>query len=152
MTVQENVLTALVTALDGAGKPTGLIVHREPAVPLEEDAEKALVFYPLLGSNESGTITGETLRSLEFVTEVRRRLSTSERASGLTVSEALDELYAWTVEALEADVTLGGLTLDITEGAMDWDQEVQNRLHGRAAVRWTVRFFVRRDDAETGAP
>lgn len=152
MTVQETLFQAIVAALDGVGKPTGLVVHREPAVPLEEDAEKSVVFYPLARTRARGELGGPLEYVLDFATELRRKVSTTERAAGLTASEALDELYDWTVSALQADPTFGGVALALDEISMEWDQDLQNRLHGRSAVRWSVRFWAERDDPSTGAP
>lgn len=148
--IQEQVFQGVESALDGVGKPTGLTVHREPAVPLEEDAEKALVLYPQSRATGPGDHGVSVEHRLGLVVEIRRRLTTAERAAGTSASQAMDELYQWAVTSLHEwfqSQTLG--VTDLVETGMEWNQKLQNRLHGNAAVTWELRFQVAEDDPTT---
>lgn len=148
--VQEQVLAAVETVLAGVGAPTGLTVHREPAVPLEDDVAKAIVVYPANRDAAGGT-HGATEHRLEFVTELRRKLTPAERTAGTVASTAMDELYVWTVQALFGALGTALNVIELVEVAQAWDQEIADRLHARSAVTWLVVFHTDETDPETRA-
>ena len=152
MTRIEAVLAAVVTALEGAGAPSGFVVHREPARPIEEDEALAGVVYPFDVSSDVVTHTPEVLElDLDLVTELRRRVTATERTAGATASSALDELLEWTSDAMRTAFTSGALgvrELELTR--IEWDQKLNNVLHARAAIRWRVLFDALADDLSSG--
>lgn len=147
MSERETILDAVATVLaNGPAAPAGLTVHREPDVPLEEDAEKALVVFPRREDVELETHgpDGPTVaRLLEIGLEVRVALTAAEREAGILAHTALNTLAHYATNTLLGDLTLGGATTavrEIREVETRWAKNLSTRLRALAEIQVDVLY------------
>ena len=145
--IREQIIQAVVTALDGAGKPQGLTVHRYRTRPIEKDKLPAQVVYP---SGSGGSVAETTSLYGGMADDVLRelRVRVESRATGEPADQALDPLYLWSVRSIMADPTLGGLAFSIREEATSFDAAEFEEVIGAAATDFIVEYVTSRDDPE----
>ncbi len=109
----EQIIQAIVTALDGEGKPAGVTVNRSRRQSVAPDELPMLSVYPVSEKVQTAT---ENRRSpvvtRNFVARIRCR------AAGL--DDQLDPLRQLAVAALNANPSLGGLALGVFEEEATW--------------------------------
>lgn len=142
-------MLAVLTALDGPGKPAGLSVHRARARPIERDTLPALAVYravPPLGGES------ETVQRLDHDPGVERAMNVRVeiRVAGEEPDPLIDPIYAWVVRALRADPTLGGLVLDVEEIRSSDDAALLGVPVGACAVDFLITYITSEDDPEEG--
>ncbi len=142
-----QIAAAFVAALEaasagGMSKPAGLTVHRFRARPIEEDDLPAQIVFPADEVNEVADNL-RLLRSLKVMVESRVEVPAEGYAD-----TALDPLYLWSVKALKADESLGGLAIQIIEGPRQWDNEIYDNALAMLSQEWTVQYLAREFDPE----
>lgn len=141
----ERILQAVVAALDGAGKPTGLTVNRSRRQSIEKAQLPMASVYPIREEVELAT---ESRRSPITV----RALRVQVKCRVVGDDQANDALRKWAVKAVMADQSLGGLSLEITEESTDWDaDDASDADYSVAAVDFLVRYSTSRFDLESKA-
>lgn len=142
--VRELILQAAVAALNGAGKPAGLAVHRNRTRPFGSDQLPAIVLYPgpdpedvVLATHDGGVERRFTVRA-----ECRAI------AAGVPPDQATDPLTTWCTRALHEDPTFGGLAAEIEERRISWAAEETDQVFAAAAVDFLVTYYTHADDPE----
>jgi hypothetical protein len=155
-TRRERIVQAAVAALDGVGKPAGLVVHRFRARPLERETQlPAAVVYPTAAPLRGESETVERLDHDEGV-ERKLNLRVELRVQDEQPDEALDPLYAWVVRALrtqfEAEAgTLFELCADLEEKRSDFAAaESGIGPVGACGVDFEITYFTSENDPNEG--
>lgn len=139
----ERILQAVVTALDGVGKPAGLTVNRSRRQSIEKSQLPMISVYPIREDAQPATENARRSpvmdRSLRV--QVMCRIVGDDRANDL--------LRKWAVQSVMADPSLGGLALGITEESTDWDaDDATDADYSVAAMDFLVRYTTSRYDLE----
>ncbi len=140
--ITELILQAVVTALDGAGKPAGVTVNRSRRQSLEKSQLPMISVYPI---REEVTRATDNRRS----PLVERRLRVQVKCRIVGDDQANDALRKWAVQSVMADQSLGGLALEIVEESTDWDaDDATDADYSVAAVDFVVRYSTSRFNLE----
>ncbi len=148
-TIRETIIAAAAAALDGAGKPSGLTVHRFRTRPIDEDDLPAVAVY-----NLGETIQLEThdepsvLRTLMIRLEHRVKTLVGSADSP---DKVLDPLLAWGTKGLLTDSALEALIISIEEVKIEWVAMEADKRYGGAAQDFSIEFSTNWDDQETAA-
>lgn len=134
-TVREQIMQAVLAALDGVGKPAGLNVFRYRTRPLTEEEYPALVVY---NGTEQVDRVGNHRGSL-----VRRELGL--RIEGRTIGDTpdvdLDPILAWVTQALIAAPSLpGNLAITTEEDSTEWEHEEAEVGYSVARMLYRVTY------------
>jgi hypothetical protein len=136
----EQILQAIVAALDAVGGPAGVAVNRSRRQTVNRDELPMLSVYPLMEDVKRATENRRspvTDRSLLF--QVRCR---AEGEDG-----ALDPLRQWTVQTFHADPSLGGLALEMLEVSTEWAAaDASDADYSVAEMSFRVRYATGRGD------
>jgi hypothetical protein len=143
--IREQIVIALVAALNAEGGPAGLTVHRERTRPIEIDSLPAIMVYndddvpkPLAAQVYAAPLTE---RRLSVAMECR-----AAGSSGISPDQALDPILVWAAEAVFADEHFGGLASSVEEGRTVWSsKETDTPI---AAAKWnvTIKYRTARTD------
>ncbi len=140
--ITELILQAVVTALDGSGKPVGVTVNRSRRQSLEKSQLPMISVYPI---REEVTRATDNRRS----PLVERRLRVQVKCRIVGDDQANDALRKWAVQSVMADQSLGGLALEIVEESTDWDaDDATDADYSVAAVDFVVRYSTSRFNLE----
>ena len=148
-TIRETIMAAAEAALDGAGKPAGLNVHRFRTRALDRDDMPAMAVYHLgevveLETHDEPSV----LRTLTVRVEHRvKTLVTSTDPPDKT----LDPLVAWGTKGLLTDAALNALIVSIEEMSIEWATAEADSLYGGAAQDFKIEYATVWDDQETAA-
>lgn len=135
-TVREQILDAVVTALN-AGAPAGFpVATRTNPDPYEPGALPAVTVFP---TDESVSDVGASGHRRGPVTNRRLTFRVECRAIGEPPETALDPMIAWVVKAL-AGSTMGGLAHDVQEQRTEWVVEAAEEVYGLASVEFAVDY------------
>lgn len=150
-TIRNQILDAIVSRLNGAGKPAALTVARFPVSNIEEASLPHVAVVP---GRESVDRPSDKMRA--YPVRERRltvRVECRAKASGISQGpdEALDPLVAWTTKALLADATLGSLALECEESEISWQGDESDHRFGLAIVSFVVRYKTNSQDQEMKA-
>lgn len=138
VSIREQIMRAILTALDSVSKPSGLTVKRFPQESLEASQLPYIGIFP--GTESSAKVNGHRFsplveRRLNVIIEARAEAASGNQAA----DEALDPYLNWITSALQGSGNLGGLVHDINEVGTEWaSAEGAEQAFGRAAV--TVEF------------
>lgn len=138
---RDQIIAAIVAALDGGGKPAGLVVERARVLPQEQERLPFAGVYPLQEQTRR--------KGGEWGPLVTRRmlLRVELRVIGDPTDAALDPLMTWCVTTIIGNQTLGGLTKSIHEVATEWASgTAENVIFGGAAIDFEVRFETKAND------
>lgn len=137
---REVILQAAEAALDTAGKPAGLTIHRHRTRPVEGDQLPAVVLF-----NGVETITRQTVqppmveRELVFRAEIR--------GEGEPSDQVLDPYLTWVEQQLTTDPTFTALLIRAPEVRhVVWDQQAAKKPKAAAAIEFAVRYRTRWGD------
>ncbi len=149
-TIRETIMAAVEAGLDGAGKPTGLNVHRFRNRGLDKDDMPAVVAYHLgetveLETHEAGGTVERTL-----MIRLEHRVKTLV-ASTDPPDKTLDPLISWGTKALMTDSALDALITSIEEVEINWAAFEADSLYGGAAQDFKIVYATDWDDQETAA-
>lgn len=142
---RDGILADLVSHLQAAGGPAGLMVDR---FPLRPESGSRIGVYPVHeDASPAGSRGGSvvTKRRLQVGLEIR----TEGAGDNASADEQLDPLYVWAVKTLLADPTLGGTVTSIEEHSMDWKATEGKQVHGLLYLFLVVTYQTRTDDPET---
>jgi len=140
--VRSQILSAIVAALGGTGKPTGLTVSR---FGIEAVESEALPYMSVrLAEEQSKAIDGRNGLGMERTLMVDIEC----RAAGDEPDDAVDPLIVWVTEALQDDRSLGGLATDLEEIGLEWSAEDAMENLGLAVVRIRVDYDTDRNNQE----
>lgn len=144
-TVRELIVAAVLDALNAAGKPADVTVHRQRNRPIEQDSLPAILVYTAQEAVDEpeGDLDDTVERALTLRIEQRAKV-----ASGQAPDTALDPLYAWTVQALQADPTFGGLAVRLWEMGHAWNMEERNVALAGSVTTFGVEFYTAASDPE----
>lgn len=141
----ELILQAIVAALDGEGKPSGLTVNRSRRQAVPPADLPMISVYPL---REEIKKPADNRRSP--VKDRHLLVGLRCRAQGL--DDAADPLRQWAVAALESDPSLGGLALDAAEESGEWAAaDASDADFTVAEMSFSVRYITARADLTKAA-
>lgn len=146
---RDLIVVAAVNALNAAGKPTGLTVHRQRTLSLSHNQLPAQVVYAVQEEVNTGPGQGagpdrrrKAIRTFRLCVEHR------VDAENDAPDAALDPLLSWAVQALCDDVSLGGLADDLKEIGTTWDESEQDKVYASARTFFDVRYFTNAHDPD----
>lgn len=150
--IREQIMDAVVAALDGASKPASITVHRSRGRPIDDDDLPATVVY---------LRREDTADRATALLDRRTIIALEHRVSGDPVDTQLDALLVWGTAAMQADPTWGGLAYETTEQSTEWDsgllQAQQRRgggpmsaVFGAARQEFEIVHATQREDQESG--
>lgn len=141
----EQILQAIVNALEGEGKPSGSTVNRSRRQAVNPDELPMFSVYPLREDKKRAT---ENRRS----PILDRRLLFRVRCRAQGQDEALDPLRQWAVAALATDLSLGGLALEVLEEEEEWAAaDASDADYSVAEMSFSVRYQTARGDLTKAA-
>lgn len=146
-TIRSQIIAKIVSALKGAGAPSGLTVERFSTGSIEPQALPHINVRPGHEESEpatSSTRSKATKRKLEVVFECRANTATAADA----IDVALDPLVAWTTKAVLADPGFGGLAIDAFETSTEFDADEGTATYGIATIRILVEYATKTQDQE----
>ena len=147
-TIRETIVAAAEAALNAAGKPTGLKVHRFPTRALDRDDLPAMAIYHLVENVELDTHAPSVNRKLMIRIEHRvKTLVTSEDPPDKT----LDPFIAWGTKGLLANAALAALVISIEEKRITWEAFEADSLYAGAAQDFEIEYATVESDQETAA-
>ena len=139
--IRDQILTAVVAKLNGAGKPAGVNVRRFSLAKIEPSQLPMIEAYP--GSDvvkDTSKGRQSLMRTLGLILDVY--------AMGDPVDQALDEAVCWITTALQADQSLGGLVMDVRERSAEWDAEMAAQGTGLCKVLVEIDYIHNRLNQE----
>jgi hypothetical protein len=141
---RDQIIAAIVAAVNGVGKPAGLVVARTRVLPTEQENLPFTGVYPI--QEETRRKGGEwgplVLRRLLIRLEIR--------VKGEPTDAGIDAIATWCVQTIVGNQTTGGLTKSIHETGMQWARgEAENVVLGAAAIDFEVRYETQADDPES---
>lgn len=143
-TIREQILAAILTALN-TGTPGGVpMAVRGRTMPYEAAQLPAMALYPVREEveNAGGRFGPIVKRRLTFNVEIR--------ATGALSDQVLDPITAWLTKALAGN-TLGSLTHEIEEVGTEWSVEAADKTFGMATVTFAARYQTKTADQEAKA-
>lgn len=141
--IGEKCLQAIVTALDGAGKPAGSVVHRFRTLAIDSDQLPAFVVYAIEESVERAGTRKGLVAGHSMTVAIEARVTNDEP------DVALDPLIAWAVAAILADATLGGYAMDVQHTGTHWAAVTEDKTYGAARIDFAVHYRTRAADLTT---
>ncbi len=148
--IRETIMAAVETALDGAGKPTGLTVHRFKTRPIDKDDLPAMAIYPTDEDPSLETHDGVGTTKRKLTVRVEHRVKTLVGSSD-SPDTTLDPLINWGTKGLMADAPLDALIRSIEEVRIVWEAFEADQLYGAAAQDFEIEYATDWDDQETAA-
>lgn len=146
MSRRESILVAALAALNGAGKPAGVTVHRQRTRPIDKDALPAMVVYTL----SEATTRGDGPRGYKARRGVRVRVECRMSVADETPADtAIDPLVSWVVKAMMTDPQWGELAHNTQEDATTWDADESDLVYAAAAVDFTIDYVTAAGDPDT---
>jgi hypothetical protein len=134
----EKILQAIVAALDAAGKPSGSTVNRSRRQAVEPSELPMFSVYP---KEEAVKLATESRRT----GVADRALTVQVRCRAAGTDEQLDPLRQWVVAALAADLSLGGLAINVVEMGGPWDAaDASDNDYSVCEMDFSVRYTTAR--------
>ena len=151
--IRDRILDALCTALvaaapaGGVAMPAGLTLTQERTHPSDESQ------LPLIGlyfDDEEPELLADVrfraplARKLLTVTVEYRALASSPGVTAVVPRKAIDPLYVWVMQQIALDETLGGLAIEVNEGATKWISKEGDDIVAAAAQKLTIFYRTAR--------
>lgn len=149
--IRNQIIAAIVSELDGAGKPSGLTVERVPLANVEDTMLPHIAV--VLVRESVSRPSSDKLRAFpirERSLKVKLECRAVAAGPAFFPDEALDPLLCWSTKKLAANPTLGGLALEVEEAETEWESDAADANFGLASMYWTVRFATNSKDQEKG--
>lgn len=145
--IGEQILDAVETALDSAGKPAGCTVHSDPTESYEGSSTLSeLVIDPVSERVVPDDLAGS---AGQFNVERTLTLRLLLRAQGTPPRAAVDPLRVWAIKAMATDPSWGGLATDTREVSTEWAASMAEAVYASAAVTFEIVYNTAGDDPET---
>jgi hypothetical protein len=143
--IRSQILTFLISALNGAGKPSGVTVEKFRLDSLEPSQLPSMIVYPIQESVERAL---PELRSPVVNRTLTVRIEC--RASGASPSdEMVDAMLTWVVKSCLADRTLGKLAKDTQETLLEWTASgAPDADYARGNIELTILYATQTIDPE----
>ena len=139
--IRDQIITAVLAKLNGAGKPAGVNVRRFSLAKIEPSQLPMIEAYPGTDVVKDQSKGRQSLiRTLGLILDVY--------GMGDPVDQSLDEAICWITEALQADQSLGGLTLEVREKSAEWDAEMAAQGTGLCKVLVEIDYIHNRLNQE----
>lgn len=143
--IREKIIQAAVAALEAAGKPAELTVHRNRELPIEDDNLPAMIVFYGEDDPRSRTHDNTSERTLTLAIETRA----STTVAGTPGDKVTDPYTNWMTQALMADDTLGGLATSVVEGTtLPGSKTTSKAVHAFAGTAWTIKYITATDNPE----
>ena len=136
-------MQAVITALNGVGKPVGLTVHRYRLRPLTRDQLPAVAVYLLTQRTTRVAHRASNLEKSELMVGLQFRVESD------TPDMTLEPHLVWAEQALVADRTLGGIADDVQLRSIDWGGEAKDGQYGIALMQFVIQVDARVGDPTT---
>jgi hypothetical protein len=149
--IREKIILAIVAALDGGDKPSGLTIHRERTRPIQDDQLPAILVY---SEDDAPTPVGGQVYKSPLV-ERQLVIYLEHRAQGSIddpPDAALDPLIVWSTKTMvgnEKFVVTGfpdGLATGVVEGKTAWMSRQGDKSIAAASTQWIVKYRTSRLD------
>lgn len=140
--IRDQIVTAIVAALEGHNKPSNLTVRRFSLAKIEPEHQPLIEVYPGK-DNVQDAPKGRpvVMRTLSVMLDVY--------AIGDAVDQVIDPILCWVTASLNADRSLGGLALDLRERSAEWDGEMAAMGQGLCKVVIDVEYHHNRINQES---
>lgn len=142
--VSDQILDAVLAALNGAGKPDDMTIEDHTA----ESLEPAWLPYGSVRPDEeidslaTGSRTSPAVtHQLDFIVALW--------GDGDVPRKALAPLIAWTVKALQQDPSLGGLLRNLEPVKKKWFDEYTDQNRGMVEITFRATYSTFRSNEET---
>lgn len=152
--IREQILEAIVAALQAGGGPAGLSVHRSRARPLSKDQLPAQVVYPI---QERTVVQGAKFAPAPYLGKpqqvlVRHTMAiiVEHRVIGDPPDVALEPLLVWATAQLLADPQWGTLAISTEEHETKWAASEEDATYGAAAQEFHIDYFSLAVDPTSG--
>lgn len=145
--IRSQILAFLVSALNGAGKPSGVTVEKFRLDSLEPTNLPSLIIYPIQEQVERAL---PELRSpiVNRVLTVRIECR-AVGVSPVTPDEMVDTMLTWVVKSCLADRTLGKLATDTQETLLEWTASGNpDADYAKGNIELTIRYTTKTVDPE----
>lgn len=154
--IREQIVEAIVAALEAPGGPPNLTVHRFRARPLTQDMLPAQVVYvveerSVVAGNVS--FTTPTALSGAFtgdLTEHQLMVRVETRVAGDPPDVALEPFVVWATQQVLKDPSFGALAINTTEYDTKWTAEEANQVYGAAMQEFVIQYFSLAADPTSG--
>jgi hypothetical protein len=143
--VREQILTAVMAALNDAGRPVGVpAAERTRVLALEVAGLPSTVLVPRRESVQFKGGRWSPLVERTLTIELEHRAA---GGSGVTSEQAADALLSWPVKALCGN-TLGGLAMEIRESGTEWQYADGEEPFVLASQSFEIAYTTRVADAD----
>lgn len=143
--IREQIVVALVAALNGTSGITGLTIHRERTRPIEIDSLPAIMVY---ADDDVPKTLGQQVYAAPL-TERQLTLAIECRAQGtssVSPDEALDPVLVFAAKTVLANERFGGLASGVEEGKTVWSSREGDVPVASAKLSFTIRYRTSRLD------
>lgn len=140
--IREQITASRVTALDAAGKPAGLRVHRARRKPIAQDKLPAIVVYQL--GEETKRKGGEWGPLYEH----ELALALEVRVKGDPPDQKLDPYIVWATKTMVGDQSAGGFATSVEFVGAQWQEAASNQPLGAARLDFVIRYQSKANDPE----
>jgi|SRR5215469_3753212 len=145
--IREQIAVAVIAALQAAGGPAGLTVHRERTRPIEVDSLPAILVYfeddaapkPF---DKQKFRTPFVTRSVQIALQCRAQGSPPSTPPDL----ALDPILVWASQRMFVDETFGKLAIGAEEGRTEWKSREGDAQIAAATLRFSIEYRTARTD------
>lgn len=145
-TRREQILAAALTALNGAGKPTGFTAERSRSRPT---TRAQLPFGNVFVASESvdyESVTPQVRRTLDWGVAI---FEVAKNADGEVSETVLDPLHLWVTESVLADPTFGGLAEYTYEQGTQWEMDEAEVVMATATITFQTVYVTHEADQES---
>jgi len=137
-------LKAVKSYLDGAGKPTGLTVHRFAHRAIEKDNLPSIVI-----AHGGGVSVNDEVNNLVERTDLVRIAVQCLGSAATEPDDSIDPFLSWLDTALMADMTLGGAVNSVTMRPMGATEVAEeDRIYIRVVQDIQVKYYHLRTNPE----
>ncbi|MGA3295278.1 MAG: hypothetical protein ABSE45_15020 [Candidatus Acidiferrales bacterium] len=143
--IREQIVAALIAALNGSSGISGLSIHRERTRPIETDSLPAIMVY--FEDDAPKPFDRQKFRSPLVERDLAVALECRAQGSqSVSPDAALDPVLVWAVKGGFADETLGGLALGAEEGRTAWRSREGDVPVAAATLHFTIHYRTSRLD------
>ena len=132
MTYVKKILEAIAETLNAPGKPSGLVITTSRTQP--SSAAKLIAVFPLQDKPVEELTPRTRAAARRFLT-----VAVVCRCAGTDIDN--EELRAWAVSRLMADITLGGIAARVMETITEWQGEFDSQSnYSMAVMQFSVEY------------
>jgi X-X-X-Leu-X-X-Gly heptad repeat protein len=150
--IRSQIVDAIYTAVNGAGKPSGLTVTRSRTTPFAKadllPAGKVIVYR----TTEEVMARASNYKTRRALT-VRCECRVAATDDGETLEDALDPLTSWVVQAVQGVATLQGGTGMLADKCIElttqWAVADEDAVYGAAAVDFRIEYITAAGNPDT---